>query len=249
MGEHDGHRERTKEKYRNGQLRFPTDAQLLELFLFYVIPRRDVRPLAESLIRETGGLANLLTLPKGELLRLRGVGEETANTLALAGEAMRRSEEQRDRARILSDPAEVCGYIRSRLKYLREESIYVICLDGNLRPVSCDIAGDKDALVRTVAARAAASGSTAVILASNSLAEFPALSAIGLDGIRKLNGILSDLGIVLLDYVKIRGEIYSSAAELGALADSAPIRREYRPTRAAPLRKTRYKVRSIFDKD
>lgn len=250
MGEHDGHRNRLRQKFRSGKLKNPTDAQLLELLLYHSISRRDVRPLAETLIREAGSLGALLSMPEEELMELPGVGESTAFLLALTGEASKRCEEQRMRACALSAPEEVRRYIYPRLRFLKEEVMYVICLDGNLRPVSCEIVGARELLIKAVAGKAAMAGATAVIMVGNSLSEFPTMSAAYLENVKRINVLLSELGIVLVDYMKIKGELYSSAAELGVLDDAAPIRIHYRTAYMgrAPER-IRYKVSTIYDEE
>ena len=54
MGEHDGHRKRLRERFKQGQL---DDTGLLELLLCCFVPRRDMRPTAEALMERFGGLA------------------------------------------------------------------------------------------------------------------------------------------------------------------------------------------------
>ena len=250
MGDHDGHRKRMRQKFKSGRLTDPTDAQLLELLLFNAIPRRDVRPMAEELIREAGSLGELLAMPEEDLMKLPGVGESTAFLITLAGEASRRCEEQRRRTCILSSPEEVRRFISPRLRFVKSEVMYVICLDENFRPLSCDIVGSDELLIRAVTGKAAMCGSTAVILAGGSLSEFPSLSAGDLRNARRISECLSELGIVLVDFIRIRDEMYSSAAELGALDDAAAIRAHYRtfPIGRAPER-IRYKVSTIYDEE
>ena len=49
-----GHRERLRERFRDTGAEALSDYELLELLLFRAIPRRDVKPLAKSLIAKFG---------------------------------------------------------------------------------------------------------------------------------------------------------------------------------------------------
>ena len=55
-----GHRERLRQRFRDGGRAALADYELLELLLFHAIPRRDVKPLAKQLIKEFRGFAGVL---------------------------------------------------------------------------------------------------------------------------------------------------------------------------------------------
>ena len=50
MGVHDGHRERKREQFRQHGLDSFADHEVLELLLFYALPRRDTNPIAHELL-------------------------------------------------------------------------------------------------------------------------------------------------------------------------------------------------------
>ena len=83
---HEGHRKRLRESYikSNGSdaLR---DHQLLELLLFYAIPRRDVNPLAHRLVNRFGSLRGVLEASFSELAE-EGVSQSTAILIKLVGD-------------------------------------------------------------------------------------------------------------------------------------------------------------------
>ncbi|MDD2433417.1 MAG: hypothetical protein PHX01_07000, partial [Clostridia bacterium] len=56
---HQGHRQRMRTRYIKEGLDAFADHQVLEMLLFYCIPRRDTNELAHKMIREFGSLANL----------------------------------------------------------------------------------------------------------------------------------------------------------------------------------------------
>src|ERR1700674_5673415 len=73
-----GHRERLRARFRDAGSDAVTDYELLELVLFRALPRRDVKPLAKSLIGKFGSFAETIAAsPLRQLARpmvLRGTG-------------------------------------------------------------------------------------------------------------------------------------------------------------------------------
>jgi DNA repair protein RadC len=66
-----GHRERLRERFRSVGADALSDYELLEMVLFRALPRRDVKPLAKSLITKFGSFAETVHAPD---TRLREVG-------------------------------------------------------------------------------------------------------------------------------------------------------------------------------
>ena len=60
MNPHQGHRERKKQQFRDFGLDAFADHEVLELLLFYAIPRQDTNPLAHELLHRFGSLEAVL---------------------------------------------------------------------------------------------------------------------------------------------------------------------------------------------
>ena len=86
MSIHDGHRQRLKEQFRRNGLDGFTDVQALELALFYCIPRQDTNPISHKLIEHFGSLSQVLEAPVEELVKVPGIGENTAVYLKMITE-------------------------------------------------------------------------------------------------------------------------------------------------------------------
>ena len=67
MGLHDGHRKRRKESFLATGLVGMADHEVLELVLFYAIPRRDTNVIAHRLITEFGSLDAVVNAAPEEL--------------------------------------------------------------------------------------------------------------------------------------------------------------------------------------
>ena len=76
--EHDGHRARMRQRFARTGLEGFADHEVLELLLFYAIPRRDVNPLAHRLLDTFGSLANVFEATPDQLMQVPGMGENAA---------------------------------------------------------------------------------------------------------------------------------------------------------------------------
>ena len=72
---HDGHRQRCKTRVLTDGCRKMTDVDLLEMLLFYAVPRIDTRKQAEILINKFGSLQGVLYAEAEELTKLIGLKE------------------------------------------------------------------------------------------------------------------------------------------------------------------------------
>ena len=80
---HAGHRQRVKARYLSEGLDAFEDHQVLELLLFYAVPRKDTNELAHRMIKEFGSLAGLFEADVKDIVRRCGVSEHTAILLTL----------------------------------------------------------------------------------------------------------------------------------------------------------------------
>lgn len=72
----EGHRERLRQKFKENSHSL-SEAERLELLLTYIIPRKDVAPLADDLMAHFGSLQAVIAAPPEELIEIEGVGEST----------------------------------------------------------------------------------------------------------------------------------------------------------------------------
>ena len=73
-----GHRERVRARFLREGLSTFADHEVLELLLFYAIPRRDTKAQAHALDDAFGSLYHTLTASDAELCRVPGIGARTA---------------------------------------------------------------------------------------------------------------------------------------------------------------------------
>lgn len=73
-----GHRERVKNRFLREGLSPFVDYEVLELLLFFVIPRRDTKGMAHALIHRFSSLGGVLRAPAEQLCETPGIGARTA---------------------------------------------------------------------------------------------------------------------------------------------------------------------------
>lgn len=128
---HSGHRTRLKEKLLQGKL---TGYELLELLLTYAIPRRDVRPLARSLVEKFGGVYFVLRASYEDLISVSGVGHSAAVIIKLAYELISISYAERAQSgTYLADGKFVRDYCRNLVSCKVVEEFHVLYLGNDSR--------------------------------------------------------------------------------------------------------------------
>ena len=83
MSVHDGHRDRLKQRFLAEGLDNFSQVQVLELLLFYCIPRKDTNEVAHRLLDRFGSLSQVLETRVEDLEKVDGIGHNTAVFLSL----------------------------------------------------------------------------------------------------------------------------------------------------------------------
>ena len=87
---HRNHRQRLKARFENEGLEHFEDHNVLELLLFYVIPRCDTNEIAHMLLQEFGSISNVFNAPVEALSGVPGIGREAAQFIKLIAAVSRR---------------------------------------------------------------------------------------------------------------------------------------------------------------
>ena len=90
MPVHEGHRSRKKEQFRAHGLDAFADHEVLELLLYYAVPRQDTNPIAHRLMQKFGSLDAVFAADRAALEEVEGVGENASTLLTLIFPLMRR---------------------------------------------------------------------------------------------------------------------------------------------------------------
>lgn len=223
--EHEGHRQRLRERFYRAGLDAFAPHEVLELLLTYVIPRKDTKPIAYSLLTRFGSLHGVLQATRDELMLVEGIGESAAAFIAMMTplfRAYRLSLEQEQPS--VTNHVQAVRYCESLLEGERYEKFYVICLDAQMRRLNTALISSGDVTEVRVYARHVVSALTqcsamGAIITHNhpSGTAMPSFEDIALtNGIYQL---LDGIGIKLYDHLVVSPHETFSFRRGGLLSD------------------------------
>ena len=209
MSVHDGHRERLRNRYLAEGLDNFTEVQVLELLLFYCIPRRDTNELAHRLLDRFGSLSQVLDPRVEDLEQIDGIGHNAALFLSLVPAAGRYySVNRANRCTILRNTTECGEYLLPFFEGRVQETVYMLCLDAKRKVLCCQMVGEGSVNsagvpIRRVVEMALAANATTVVLAHNHPSGLATPSYEDIITTRRLAAALDAVEIVLADHVVV----------------------------------------------
>lgn len=226
---HEGHRARLRRRFQNEGLDSFDDHQVLELLLFYAIPRRDTNELAHLLLKRYGSLASVFEADPVDLARTDGVGDGAATLLSLVPPLTRRYSVDRTRQprHQLQSTDRAAEFLVPFMTGRSEEAFYVLCLDTQCRVIvpalvaegSIDKAHVEPRQVVEAALRHQAHS---VILAHNHPTGTPRPTTADHRVTKLLVDALGSIGIKVRDHIIVAGEEWFSFATAGDLPGQGP---------------------------
>ena len=223
MSVHDGHRERMKERFRKTGLDGFEEHEAIELLLYYALPRGDVNPVAHELIDHFGSLDAVLDAPVEELAKIKGIGQNAATLLSLSGELNRRYGISRTgKTVILNSPQKVGEYLVPYFRGLRDEVVYIVCLDSKLKVTNCKemfrgVVNSANVYVRKLVEFALSNNAVHVIIAHNHISGTAQPSQEDIETTDRVKTALSSVEIKLVDHIIVTGDGFVSMAEMNCL--------------------------------
>lgn len=213
---HEGHRQRLKDRFQKEGLSNFDDIHVLELLLFYSIPRRDTNPVAHALLDTFGSLKGVLEASPEDLAAVPGLGENSAQLLALIPQLLKRYlQDSQWLGKFLRTTEEVGQYLVPRFFLAREEQVCLLCLDAKCKVLDCRMIqtgsiNNVGISVRKVMETALRSGASSVVLAHNHTSGIALPSQEDLDTTTRIWSALDAAGITLADHIVVAGDDYVS---------------------------------------
>ena len=221
MSVHQGHRQRLRERFLEEGLENFQEHEVLELLLYYCIPRRDTNALAHDMIDHFDSLAAVLEAPAKELKAVDGVGDSVATFITLLQAAERYYLVHRQDDGIPLTSVEACGrYLIPKFRNLRNESVYLLSLDAKCKMLSCRLVGEGSVNsaavpIRRIVEMALDAGATSVVLAHNHPSGIALPSGEDVQTTRRLAMALNAVEIALVDHIIVADEDYVSVVQSG----------------------------------
>jgi DNA repair protein RadC len=220
-----GHRDRLRERLREGGEDALPDYELLELVLFAAIPRQDVKPLAKRMLDAFGGdLAELLAAPRARVKEIEGVGDAVIDQLKIIrAAASRLLRAQAKRADVtLSSWRALIDYCMAQMAREPTEQFRILFLDRKNKLLRDEVQGrgtvdHTPVYPREVVKRALELGASAIILVHNHPSGDPTPSSSDVDMTKQITDAAKTLDIAVHDHLIIGRNGHASLKQLGLM--------------------------------
>ncbi len=220
---HEGHRQRLKDRFLTEGLDGFEPHQVLELLLFYAIPRRDTNPIGHKLLEIYGSISNVFDADPKDIVKKTGLSINTATLLHLIPSLSRvyMKDKWRNKPQ-LNSTSKSGEYAVALFAGERYEAFYVLCLDNQNRvnyaakvhEGTIDSAPIYPRLIVETAIRHQASG---IILAHNHPGGTIYPSEADKNATNKIISACEAISVRVLDHIIVAGENYFSFADKGLI--------------------------------
>lgn len=218
-----GHRTRLRERFTAADGVALPDYELLELLLFSVYPRRDIKPLAKALLATFNGLAGVFHASHAELKAVDGVGETAAIFIrAMKEVAIRLTRAEVMNRDVFNSWEKVLSYFRLQCGYEKVEQFRILFLDKKNHLIADEVQqkGTVDhasVYPREVVKRALDVGASALILLHNHPSGDPSPSSADIDVTLRIADAARPLGIQIHDHIVITRSSHCSLKAMGLI--------------------------------
>ena len=221
MSIHADHRQRVRQRFLENGLEGFNDIQVLELLLFYAIPRQDTNPVAHALLDHFGSLSQVMEAPVEELKKVKGMGENSAAFLSLVTAVGRYYQVDKAKQIKILPTVEDCGrYLVPYFHGRRNETVFLLCLDAKCKVICCKEIGEGSVNsagvpIRRIVETALGVAATTVVLAHNHPSGLALPSGEDVETTRRIAAALNAVEINLADHIVVADEDFVSVAQSG----------------------------------
>lgn len=216
---HDGHRQRLKDRFLREGIDNFEDHNILELLLFFGIPRRDTNALAHSLMEKFGTLSGVFEAPFEELCKVKGMTQSAAFLISMVPQLSRKYLDDKYKAgQILNSTEKVGKFLLHKYVGRKDEMVSMICMDNKCRVLYWGIVSEgsvnaAEVSIRKIVQSALTQNSSNVIIAHNHPNGLAIPSSQDIKTTEKIKAALSAVGINLLDHIIIADDDFVSISE------------------------------------
>jgi DNA repair protein RadC len=220
---HTGHRDRLRARFVEGGEKALADYELLELVLFTVIPRKDVKPLAKTLIQRFGSLPELMAASIESIAGIEGMSHNSAVALKSMFALSLRSMKQEFKSKpVLNNWTRLMDYCHATMAHEKKEHFRILFLNKKNELLADEIQGSgtvdhTPAYPREIMKRALEHGATALILMHNHPSGDPKPSRADIDMTNLIVRAAEPFNIVIHDHIIISRNGYTSFKSEGLL--------------------------------
>lgn len=224
MAVHDGHRKRMLSKFLEHGIDTLHSHEMLEILLYYAIPRRDTNPIGHALIENFGSLRAVFDAPYEELLKVDGVGPSAATLIKMIPQMARAYYSDVGENYIIDSSQAAGKYLMPKYVGHTNEMVMVVCLDNKNKVIACvkaaeGVVNSTDFSKRRIAEIAMKYNAASIIISHNHPGGVALPSRDDIESTRRILRFLREMNIPLLDHIVVADKDYVSMAESHLLTD------------------------------
>lgn len=205
---HKKHRERMRKEFlEHGFADDVPPHKILEMLLFFSIPRKDTNETAHLLLEEFGSISGVLEAEITDLQRVKGVGESTAVLIKLMLPLFKKYQSDKVVAKPkFTNLDDICNFIIKKYFGYKSEVFMVISFDNEGNMIACDkvVEGDVSSVgvsVRDVVKTVLKRNAACVIISHNHTSGNALPSDADVEMTKLLKLTLQQMGVKLLDHI------------------------------------------------
>lgn len=215
---HDGHRNRMKEKFLKEGADAFHEHEILEILLYYAVPRKDTNPLAHKLLERFGSLAAVLDAP-AEVLQEFGLTQNAAVLLKLIPEISRVYMDSRSSNTGIITEENIGERVLSKFVGRQNEIVVLMLLDGKGQKLYCDVVSkgsvnSSEIYVRKLLELAVKYNASTAVLAHNHPSGMALPSSRDIATTKTVKQALKLVGVRLADHIIVTDDDYMSMAQV-----------------------------------
>lgn len=217
---HSGHRSRMRKRFLETGFSGFQPHEVLEMILYYSIPRRDTNEIAHKLLNRFGSLHDVLCADPQVLIQEPYITENTAVLISMFRTVLQYDAASQMAGTVLDSYRKVRKFFIDIYMLEMREVIRVALLDEKLRVLRCETVSEghpsaAQMTVRQLTELAYRANSNTIILAHNHPRGSAMPSGNDISATRHLVPILYQCGITLADHVIVSGDTAVSLREQG----------------------------------
>lgn len=220
---HEGHRQRLKNRFLKEGIDSFEPHEILELLLFYAIPRSDTNPIAHRLMDEFGSLSRVLEADPSDLAKVEGINQHSALLLHMVPSLFRvYNQDKWSQRAVLATSRRAGEFARSLFGGRVRETLIVISLNKSRQVLNWKVVNEgelSETLLsqRVVVEEALQQKACGIILAHNHPSGTLRPSYEDQIATKDIQKTLSAMHIELVDHIIVAGEKYVSMGDIGML--------------------------------
>jgi len=219
---HQGHRQRKKEQFLKAGVASLPEHEILEILLYYAVPRGDTNESAHALIGKFGSLANVMCADYEELKQVKGVGGNAASLICFTRMLAEVYLEKKTGERLIElfNSDRLKSYCSSLFVSSVEEEIRYLYLTDDLKLISSEkicsgTVGKVELPIRRIARAVFKNNCGRIVITHNHPAGTSIPSRADVEATKELRDTMVKMEIELVDHVVVGRDGVTSMRESG----------------------------------